>query len=282
MRRYTLAPQATEDIRAIRDYTHLEPDESEVQRAAFSNVVQNNILRVRALRRGIGYLTGFFRTCTILIALAALTGILPVYCLLYFYIPLLINLLLCIPLEFLILQAGKSIARQADPRLVGPLLDVWHELGHNVRTLNLGSPQIEAALIQLLPRMTLRDGRHLTRENREQLQSFLLYGDSYFFPGQRERSIQLKIAILRALERVGTQESIGAVSAVAANAGDPRLRQAAQECLPGLQVRKAESETSQTLLRSSAIGDTTDPLLLHPASDTSVGSVYNEDLLRPI
>ena len=84
---------------------------------------------------------------------------------------------------------------------------------------------------------------------------FYIYGGSYFFSGQRERSIQLKIAILRALERVGTQKAIGHVSAVATDASDPRLRQAAHECLPYLEARKEESETSQALLRSSFVQD---------------------------
>ena len=258
--------------------THTESSESEVHAAVFSKTVQKNILRVRALRRTSGYLTGFSQICMALIVFTALTGIIPSYCLFYFYVPSIINLILCSPLEFWIIRTGKHMARQDDPRLVGPLLDAWRELGRNARLLNVGSQQIETALIRLLPRLTPTDARHLTKENREQLQAFLLYGDSCFSPVQRERTIHLKIAILRALERVGTQEAIGHVSAVATNANDLRLRQAAQECLPYLKARKAESEISLTLLRSASVGDIADPHLLRPTSEVSVPI---DDLLRP-
>lgn len=170
--------------------------------------------------------------------------------------------------------ASKRLSRLNDPRMVAPLLDAY---------ATHPSSYVAIALIRLFPQMTQMDARYLSTENKQQIYQLIgqRVGEFYLLPGTRERQIQLRIATLKALERIGTREAAPIVKTLIVNTKEPRIREAAERCLPYLKMRPLESEASLSLLRSSSASDVNevaDPTLLRPATDTDQSA---DELLRP-
>ncbi len=181
-------------------------------------------------------------------------------------------LALIIGTQYLGKRAGKRLSLLNDPRIIGSLLDAYE-------TNKLGS---EIALTRLFPQMTQVDARHLSAQNRQQIYKLISQRTKkfYFNPRAREDHIQLRVAALKALERIGTREAAPIVKMLIASTTEPRIREAAERCLPYLEMRPEESEASLSLLRASSASDVhgADSTLLRPATDSGQSA---DELLRP-
>jgi hypothetical protein len=78
---------------------------------------------------------------------------------------------------------------------------------------------------------------------------------------------------------MGDERSLVPVERLAKQMKDPQVQQAAQECLPFLQMRAQEKERALTLLRPSEASPTPETLL-RPTSATNNDA--QEQLLRPL
>lgn len=181
---------------------------------------------------------------------------------------------------FMLRRASKRLTSLDDPRIVGPLLDAYNNEGTNMKSRT-------QLLIKLLPRMTTLDARHLTKQNRKQMGNILETVNKAeklvvwtLRPQYRERRIQLALAILKALEHIGTKEAIPIVRKLATKSESPRLKAAAEHCLPYLEMREQESEASLSLLRGSSISETVAPPLLRPVL-VNPEEEKGDELLRP-
>ena len=140
-----------------------------------------------------------------------------------------------------------------DVKIVGPLIDAL-----NFKDL---ATQQEArqALIGLLPRLQASDAHLLNGEQREQLRKVLSAGDK-----------QLIIPVLKAYEHIGDSAELEAVERLLYVQNAiliVEIKDVALNCLPFLQLRAQQLQSSQTLLRASEHATTPD-ILLRPAADT--------------
>lgn len=154
-------------------------------------------------------------------------------------------------------QQGMSLAlsRFEDLTLVGPLLVLYSGISESKQL-------IEPTLIRLLPRFQATDAALLKTWQRERLYRELdmcssrLIGNSV--------NVELMIAILKALEQIGDEKALKHVEPLVIKAKNPRVREAAQACLPFLQERVHQQRLGNILLRPS---------------DTAIVS---EELVRPV
>ncbi len=147
------------------------------------------------------------------------------------------------------------------------------------------------ALISVLPRLQASDAALLNDAQRAKLCHILslpvenpLFKDvRYLFQPARNSAIDIRIAILQAFEQVGDSKALSVVERLAkreaGSAGEKRIQEAANQCLPALQLRTEEQRSSQTLLRAAdASSAATDTLL---RATTGTQDVQTEQLLRP-
>jgi hypothetical protein len=110
-----------------------------------------------------------------------------------------------------------------------------------------------------------------------------LYGRRFGRRHDPEAETQLLLAALKALEQVGDASFLPIVTQWAGGhkrGYDPRLRQAAAECLPSLEQCSTNRQVGSEMLRASAQDHSRDAeAFLRPASDTNGASA--ENLLRP-
>ena len=161
----------------------------------------------------------------------------------------------------------KFLSRVNDVRFVGVLTDA---LSHSHKPTRIA---VRNALIRLLPRVKHSDTKYLTLERRKILMRQFEMGD-YHLP--------LLHAIIKGMEQTGGEEAIPAISRVASGhslaSKYPRMKEAAQECLPYLQARAAGKELRDTLLRASH--DTTVEQTLLRTSESATPEEERQ-LLRP-
>jgi HEAT repeat protein len=164
-------------------------------------------------------------------------------------------------------RAASELAKHDDIRAVGPLVEALE-----FRSRQVG-PEAERALIRLLPRLRATDSGLLNEEQRRILCRALV----------RRRNPHLAVAILRAFEQVGGEDVLAAVERVANGdgrmAGEQRVREAAQACLPAVRQRAENARAARTLLRPAAAPDNPADILLRPAQ--GAGEADPDLLLRP-
>ena len=170
-----------------------------------------------------------------------------------------------------------ALAQIQTTQQIGPLIQALRVQNTPVRNL------AKQALITLLPTMQASDAPLLGEAERSILLRQLSiqpndpgYRDlkELFSPLAYRREVDLRLAILKALEQVGGAKELATVERLAQ--GLPTLqsamkvpleiREAAQACLPFLQVRAGEQHARKQLLRASVAPAVSDKTLLRPAS----------------
>ncbi len=138
-----------------------------------------------------------------------------------------------------------------DVKIVGPLVDAL-AFGDEVT-----QQDARKALVRLLPRLQASDANLLDGKQREQLRQMLFTDYT-----------ELNVSILKAYEHVGDGPELEAVERLLQNAiWHVEARDAAEACLPFLQWRARQMQSSQTLLRASQ-HTTTPEILLRPAGNS--------------
>ena len=164
-----------------------------------------------------------------------------------------------------------ALAEGGDVSAIGILLDAM--VGCDGRQRQV----VRDALVRLLPLLRQTDVHLLTIEHRRQLTQYLL-------PDAPEKADALFIAaILKGLEQVGGEPFIGVVDGLAQGRGagiHPRVRIAAEECLPNLRQLVDRRNASRELLRGAAETPYTQPEILLRAAAMS-GEARSDELLRP-
>lgn len=179
---------------------------------------------------------------------------------------------------------SRSVAHV--PALVRALLAVSHEVRHVTAEV----------LIELLPALTAGDAGILGNEERRILLHYLAIspGDAgyralpeLFSRKAYQRELNLRLAIVKALEQVGGAGELPAMERLArglptmksASPVPDDLKAAALECLPFLRQRADEKRAEEQLLRASSASSLPNDTLLLPASAQS--DAAPELLLRP-
>jgi hypothetical protein len=147
------------------------------------------------------------------------------------------------------------------------------------------------ALLRLLPQLRAGDADDWTPEQRQALCRIFDTPISYF---------ELTLAVLKALEQIGDERDLPAVRKLADMKTDGNLwtkpfkvskqeaaerarliRQAAEGCLPYLEIRAEEKKQAQTLLRASEASNTAASETLLRAAEATANVTPAEQLLRP-
>jgi hypothetical protein len=155
---------------------------------------------------------------------------------------------------------AAELAKSNDKRYIGPLIEAMATLDVNIR-----QGTAREAVISLLPQLKAGDAGLLNAEQRGILHRIL--GGMPVF--NRRDAISLDVAILKAYEQVGDGSALPLVERLAngERAGCYRqVREAAQACLPFLQMRAAQERASHELLRAADGNLTSEAVLLRPAS----------------
>ncbi len=163
-------------------------------------------------------------------------------------------------------NAASLLAMQRDVRVVGPLAEALSLGDKKIRT------DVVCALIELLPRMQAGDDALLNDDQRACLYREL-----------RSNDTGLILTILEACEQVGDSKAIPFVEKLAAGEGvaakDRQIREAAQACLPFLQMQAERERAARTLLRAATAPGDPATVLLRPAQGAT--EVEASLLLRP-
>jgi hypothetical protein len=178
----------------------------------------------------------------------------------------------------------ESIIDLNDVRAVGLLVDI---LRMNYWDINQYSMD---ALIDLLPRLQSDEDDLLDREQRAFLCAKLgklpkrpSRGRTAASEAGYRREAAFRIAILHAFARIGDSAALTAVEALtrgdAYTAEEIRIQEAAQACLPLLQMRAEQARSNQTLLRPSSASDPAGETLLRAV--VAAPETHPEQLLRP-
>jgi hypothetical protein len=132
-------------------------------------------------------------------------------------------------------------------------------------------PVLAGALLRLLPRLQYSDTKRWRSDDRRLL---LLPLENRFDP-------ELTLCMLKTLEQVGDETALPLVRQLAGmRLYDPRISQAAHECLPYLTAHAEQVRQAQTLLRATDTVTTSPDDLLRPAHYDTDHEPY-EELLRP-
>ena len=168
----------------------------------------------------------------------------------------------------------ETLAKSGDVSAIPTLIDAI--------TLNASQKyrkRVTRALTALLPRLKASDANLLTPRHRYTLNLML---GSCFQPHLRGVDEDFTLAILKAYEQVGDAKAVPVVERIAnhnpRNAGQRRIQQAAEECLPLLRANLGEVASTQTLLRASTRQTNMPDTLLRPVLASS--STPPAELLR--
>ena len=157
----------------------------------------------------------------------------------------------------------QQIADLDDVRAIAPLLDLMENSQEMWEYDDPSRRAIKSALIRLLPQLQASDVRWLTEAQRTALVRTLYYCTHRKYPWHYRPD--LAVALLGALEQVGSGDALEYVQELAAlppgYAGQEQIREAAQACLPYLQIRAREQNAMATLLRASQQSIDPDQLL---------------------
>lgn len=183
----------------------------------------------------------------------------------------------------------EALAKSHDVRQVGPLIQALRVPNTSVRNL------AKRALILLLPTLRASDAARLGDSEHAILLRTLAISPND--PGYRDltelfsrsayrREVELRVAILEALQQVGSAKELSVVARL--SRGLPamgsvvkvpgEIQEAARECLPFLEVRANDQIASAQLLRASSAQALPDNTLLRPASTRT--DALPEQLLR--
>ncbi len=184
----------------------------------------------------------------------------------------------------------NELIRQKNLQNIGTLVEVMR------LEKEMNTTDAQQSLTELLPQLRPEHASLLNRRQRGLLRNVLntniehiLNRDvSHLFtpvslqnPANR-RAIEFRVAIMKAIAQVGTKEDLPIIEKYATMEAVSETQQvvknAAQECLPLLQIRIAEQEDKNTLLRASSAEAHSPETLLRPASPTQDPA---ELLLRP-
>lgn len=189
---------------------------------------------------------------------------------------------------------NRELKKSHDLSMIGTLIDTLRVENAEVRDLT------KRSLIQLLPQMQASDAVLLSDSNRDRLLKLLAlapndwgYRDltEFFSMSALRREVDLRIAILKALEQVGGAKELSVVERLSrgqmmlpSTSKPPmELQRAAVECLPYLQERASGQRASEQLLRAAEIPTETGAVLLRAAKATDfalTNSVEEQQLLR--
>ncbi len=182
-------------------------------------------------------------------------------------------------------EIASVLANQDDVRSVGALIDSLSLEDGRMHEIAIDG------LIRLLPRLKASDATLLTAVQRTRLCHILslpaekpLFSDiGYVFRRANEKDIELRVAILAALEQIGDRSALPIVvrlaNGKAKTAGQRRIQEAAQACLPALQLLTRLEGDPLTLLRASDAANTAPGTLLRAAQ--GVAQTPPGELLRP-
>lgn len=190
---------------------------------------------------------------------------------LYFYI--IITVLCFAQSRYLSVKpALEKLKRMQDVRSVGALI--------NALTIPDQRDSIKEVLTRLLPRLQASDAHLLSVPQQKLLCQALKQSALPKFTLWPNTERTFALAVLTALQQVGTEEAIPAVEYVAQTAREAEVRLAAQTTLPYLRTRAEQQHNEQTLLRASAINETVAAELLRPASEQT--ETPPQQLLRAV
>jgi hypothetical protein len=177
-----------------------------------------------------------------------------------------------------------QVADQYDVRSIGPLIDALYLDDPQTREIAI------TALTERLPHLKASDADLLDEAQRARLCYLLsvpienpLHKDvRRLFRPADSRAIAFRVAILQAFAQVGDSKTLPFVERLAKGEarteGEKRLQEAAQDCLPALQLRVKLESHSRTLLRAAHALTGTETLL-RPA--TGRPDTDPQSLLRP-
>ena len=161
----------------------------------------------------------------------------------------------------------NALIHSNDLRLIGPLLET-------AASSEISGATAALVLTRLLPRLQASDAEMLDEKARECLNSALL---------KHCGNAEFVLSALKALQQIGDARALPVVLKLAhradRSAAGQSIREAAQECLPFLEVRAAQQQASQTLLRASDVSAMPPDILLRPVQNPT--DVPAEELLRP-
>lgn len=212
-------------------------------------------------------------------------------------------------------EATRKAAELDDKRVVGPLTEA---LEFTSRGLGGGAERGNAinGLVRLLPTLRASDASLLDTEQRAILNRVLKgvsfqtgiaiqgarYGSWGVYGGfvvagirhagwgrSRRRDIwhgrhtDLVLAILQAYEQIGDSAALPVVESLAEGKGpaskEPRIREAAERCLPALRILAQKEQEKQRLLRPAEAQGNASDRLLRPAQGSTTGD--SQTLVRP-
>jgi hypothetical protein len=157
----------------------------------------------------------------------------------------------------------QQITDLEDVRAIAPLLDLMENSQEMWEYDDPSRRAIKYALLRLLPRLQASDVSWLTEGQRAALVRTLYYCTHRKYPWHYHPD--LAVALLGALEQVGSGDALEYVQELAAlspgDARQDRIREAAQACVPYLQIRARAQQAAETLLRASQQSTDPDQLL---------------------
>jgi hypothetical protein len=169
------------------------------------------------------------------------------------------------------IEAAALLADSSDVRAVGPLAEAL-EYRHLVLSTDTAT-RATRGLVRLLPRLSARDARAVTPAQWRSLYRVLEVTPC--------ASVDLSLAILEALERLGGLRALSLVgrlgSGCALTYDQTRIRAAAAAASAVIRRRIEIEGAPRSLLRPAQSGDA-DKVLLHPASGP--GNTQTKELLR--
>jgi hypothetical protein len=175
-------------------------------------------------------------------------------------------------------RIAEVLLKYEDVAVVGPLAEMLDRQDAATRKM------AEQTLIRLLPRLRPTDAGLLNETQRAALYRELS-GRNWTSSGRWRNTLNtaLLVAILRALEQVGSGEALPHVERLAGGKGQAKrnleIREAAKACLPFLQERVELERLSRTLLRPAESPEAPAAILLRPAQ--GVPDADPNILLRP-
>jgi hypothetical protein len=200
-------------------------------------------------------------------------------------------------------QTAAMLMGIDDLRAIGPLIEVLR----NPHTAE--STQVRSLLLPMLQRLRASDVALIEDRHREYFHYVLKHWEHFQLGPQY--GTDFIMAVLSALQQVGDARDLPYVERIAypertlhvamglhwmgkgynsafkllfggrwRAVNRPRIVQAAQECLPYLQLKAEQQRVSNSLLRASAPGNSTSNVLLRPA--TGQDSTEPQSLLRAV
>ncbi len=170
----------------------------------------------------------------------------------------------------------EELIRIGSVKAIGPLIETF-----DINISGAQSKQRHKALTPLLYKLKASDACLLTPSQYRALHRALEV--EYQTLHGTQEGLDLKLAMLKALEQVGNESFISIVERLANRKSLTKrqrmIQAAAQECLPYLKLNAGSVTAQRTLLRASTMNDSSTASLLRPAGYAPDAPV--DQLLRP-